>query len=392
MGKSRLTLIGDISFPEDFNEIFTSDGQFLITRILGDDCCFEMSGESMYYSLQELEKKTGDSLYDYKLKIVNAILNRISWGEGYLLHRSFTGRYDTQFRSSNSALRTLLAASDEGFIVDDAIKVIANFHFKYHFKWINGIWFCHDSSELNGNTPFSHVRSRVAGKSMRNTLTLNTHLDSLNTLLLLKKHHKEYLLDFNIDDYLYKGIISINQLLELKSGISFFAKIFQKIDNYFLNRYLDKIATINFISNTIYERIFHSVLFKFLFPTVFFNNGFIARDLSVLNRHVDYLQVNIVDFSRVLNLYKSMVTCGLIKEAILKSDLLIDKLERAIYLIENNASLKTFIFSNELQLAWYAEMYFTISNVDEKYREKAKSLYLDQIYCSNSPFYKLCFD
>lgn len=389
MKKLQLPLIGDILFPEDFDKIFTSDGKYLITKCLGDDYCFEMSGESMYYALQELEEKGAISVRDYKSKIVNAIAERISWGNGILLHKSFTGGYDIQFRSTNSALRTLLAASEDGYAVDEDIKKIANSQFKYFFYWKRGIWFCHDSSELDGKIPFSHVRTRSVGKDSRNTLTLNTHLDSINTLLLLKKYHKEYLLDFDLDDLLEKGLQSINQLCELKSSIPLVENFLQKIDAFFLDAYIKKIVKNNGFVNTLYERIIHPILFKILFPTIFFNNGFIARDLSVMNRHLDYLIVNIVDFSRVISLYKVLVEEKLLKEDLLDMDYLSDKLDRAIALVETDKSFLHFIRSTEIQSAWYAEMYFTVANLNPMYVKKAKEIYSEGIHCTKSPFYKL---
>lgn len=387
MKKFRLTIIGDLLFPEEFDKIFTVDGKYLISRNFGCDYCFEMSGESMYYALQELEDKK--SLYVYKLKIVNAIIARIAWGNGKLLHKSFTGDLDTQFRSTNSALRTLLAADEEGFAVDEEIKKIANSQFKYFFLWKKGIWFCHDSSELDGKTPLSHVRTKRVGKDSRNTLTLNTHLDSVSTLLLLKSHCKDYLLDFDLDEFLEKGLHSINQLCELKSSMPFIHSTLQKLDTYFLKKYKRRVVNNNGFVDTMYERMVHPLLFKILFPTIFFNNGFIARDLSVMNRHLDYLLVNIVDFSRVMNLYKVLVRKSLLRGGLLDMDCLSDKLDGAIALVESDKPFLDFICANELQSAWYAEMYFTISNLNSSYAEKVKQIYREGIYCVKSPFYKL---
>jgi hypothetical protein len=389
MKKMCLILIGNIRFPEDFKQIFTPDGAFLITRNLGKDCCFEMSGESMFYALCELEKANDNSLFDYKKRIIEAVDKRIIWGNGKLLHRSLTGNYDIQFRSTNSALRTLLYACNSGFKTDDNIRILANEQFKHFFHWKEGIWFCHDSSEYNGKTPISHIRSRVAGKSWRNTLTLNTHIDSLNTLLLLKQYEKEHLLDFDLEYMINKGLTSINQLLELVNEGRRLNKL-QVMDNYYLNQFLKEQHN-TFLIDCVYEKIIHPVIFKFIFPTIFFNNGFIARDLSVLNRHIDYQLVNIVDLARLLNLYKQIEETKLLPTNVLRFKDIEDKLERAIAFIENNELLLNYIKSDELQMAWYAEMYYAMSSINLKYIEKARNLYSEQLYCSESPFYKMKF-
>ena len=215
--------------------------------------------------------------------------------------------------------------------------------------------FCHDSSEYGGKTPFSHIRSKVAGKRWRNTLTLNTHIDSLNTLLLLKFYRKEHLLNFDLDYWINKGLISINQLLELTNKGKMMNKL-QAMDNYCLNLFLKEQHN-SFLIDCVYEKIVHPIIFKLVFPTVFFNNGFISRDLSVLNRHIDYQLVK----------------------------------ERAIDFVENNKSLLNYIQSSDLQRAWYAEMYYAMSNINSKYIKMAQNLYSDQLYCSESPFYKLDF-
>lgn len=383
-----LLLIGDIYFPEEFEQIFTLDGKFLITRSLGSDWCFEMSGESMFYALCEMEKFQEKCFYDYKLRIIEAIDRRIIWGDGKLLHRSFTENYDMQFRSTNSALRTLLYASENGFDTDKNIGIIANEQFKYFFEWKEGLWFCHDSSEYGGKTPFSHVRSKVAGKVWRNTLTLNTHIDSLNTLLLLKYYQKENFLNFDLDCWIKKGLISINQLLALTNEGKI-ANRLQKIDNYCLNLFLKKQHD-SFGINYIYERIVHPIVFKFVFPTIFFNTGFIARDLSVLNRHIDYQLVNITDFARLLNLCKNVEKARAITNILRYNDIM-DKLERAIAFVNNNKFLLKYIQSNDLQRAWYAEMYYAMANIDSKYVRIAKKLYSEHLYCSESPFYKMDF-
>ena len=220
MKKICLPIVGTICFPEEFDQIFTVDGRFLITRNLETDWCFEMSGESMFYALCELERLNNVSLFDYKLKIIDAIDRRI---------------------------------------------------------------------------------------------------------------------------------------------------------------------------DCVYEKIIHPLVFKFIFPTVFFNDGFIARDLSVLNRHVDYQLVNIVDFARLLNLYKKIGETRVFTTTVLSLDAIVDKLDQAISFVENNKLLLEYVISNDLQKAWYAEMYYTMSNINLKYKEKAQSLYSDQLYCSESPFYKLEF-
>ena len=52
----KLVLIGYIELLEQFESIFSKDG-YLISPTLGDNFCFEISGESIYYALCDIEKK-----------------------------------------------------------------------------------------------------------------------------------------------------------------------------------------------------------------------------------------------------------------------------------------------------------------------------------------------
>lgn len=76
---------------------------------------------------------------------------------------------------------------------------------------------------------------------------------------------------------------------------------------------------------------------------------------------------------------------------ILSFDAVIDKLDQVVSFVEYNKLLLEYVRSNDLQKAWCAEMYYTMSNINLKYQEKAQSFYSDHLYCSESPFYKLYF-
>lgn len=383
MYKYRLVLIGDITLPDNIYDTFSSDG-YLITKTGGDDCYFEMSGESLYYALKDIERKYNENMGDYKSLVINAVKKRIEYCGGLLLHNSLAGNgeSDTQLRASNSAIRTLLMAKYDGYPVDDIIKVLLDYHFKYYFIWKKGYWFCHDVSEKSGIKPRTHLKTKVLGKERRNTLTLNTHLDSLSTLLLVKKFYPNIDLSFSIDEYINKGVESLNQLLGVKP--SRFNSFFQAVDN-------SVVKKINFNDlsrkDRFWTRLIHPFLFKLCMPTIFFNNGFIARDLAVLNIHMDYHVVNVVDFARFINLYNETS----FERRIDIADLL-GKLDKAVSLIENSKNIKSYYESNEMADAWYAEMYFALANIDNKYLMKARELSAKNIYNTYSPFFKDCFN
>lgn len=384
-----LLLIGEIDLIKEFARLFSSDGKFLIAPTVKGNYYFEMAGEAAYYALQELEKNGNVSLKAEKDKIVQAVKLRLEYGNGRLLHQSLNKYgYDTQFRSTSAAIRLLIAAVHDGYTVNKEIKTIADYQFQHYFQWQNGIWFCHDSSELNGKMPWTHIKSKALGKHWRNTMTLNTHLDSLSTLMLLRLSDMQDLVDFNVDEYIQQGLIAINQLTSIRpSKLSVWL---QNWDDYFFHKHIH--CTSLGKENVIYERFIHPLCFKVFFPTIFFSDGYIGRDLAVFNRHLDYLVVNITDIARVISLYMRLQKRGIIDSDILNCKLLHEKIIKAIQLIEKDKNLQDIIMQDELQSAWLAEMYYTIAYINPMYKNKALTYNKQKKFCAVSPFFDVLYD
>ena len=93
----------------------------------------------------------------------------------------------------------------------------------------------------------------------------------------------------------------------------------------------------------------------------------------------------------MLIFYKKNRETEILTASILNYNEIEDRLERAIEFVESNKYLLNYIQSSDLQRAWYAEMYYAMSNINSKYIKIAQNLYSDQLYCSESPFYKLDF-
>src|SRR5690606_16828385 len=132
--------------------------------------------------------------------------------------------------------------------------------------------------------------------------TLNTHFDSMTTLGLVL--NANILKDNNLYIELYeKGLSAIDKILNNEKSTDLVDNFMQSIDNFFLKRAFKNSQN---VIDKFYSRIFHPVCFKIMKPTIFFRNGFIGRDLAVMNIHVDYLIVNIVDILRFLKGYYSI--------------------------------------------------------------------------------------
>lgn len=340
---------GRIVFPEDFPRIFSSDGKYLISRFYGKDYYFEMSGESMYSAVKGLEKDTGRDYSEYRDRIVKAITERMKACNGVLYHNSLIpGKHDTQLRATNSALRVLIQAKLDGYDVQNEIEQLLTYHFQFYMEWGGGIWFCHDQSEYEKEIRRCQLKTRVWGKEKYNTLTLNTHLDSLNTLLLLREHKKDLRLN-NTEAYetlLERGLYALNTLINKKTDGTF-KGLLQTIDKQFCLQNANKNPLVHFIVRA-HDRFIHPLLFKNLTPVFFFNYGYIARDIAVKSRHIDYLPANIADLLRCYSLLR--------ESSKISSDISVEKMktiiDKAITLLFKLDSL----YMGENDLAWKCEI------------------------------------
>jgi hypothetical protein len=375
----KLNNIGRLNIENEFERIFCNKKGFLMRNNLIDGHYFEMTGEFMYYALKELEEVTGISQLDRKEKIVRALQNRKREGNGVFFHKSFVGENDTQLRSTSAVIRTFLEARKDGFIVDQDILEVVNHHYSYYFEWNTGIWFCHDTSELKGKTPLFHLKTKVYNKSNKNTVTLNTHLDSLTTLLMVINSGVNCKVD--LLTLASKAINSLNNLFEFDKNKKYVNMVLQKVDNMLFNKYLISLPKKqeNLFSK-FYQKIIHPLFFKIISPTIFFNNGFIGRDLAVCNIHVDYLTVNITDFLRLLVVYDKVAQKEQSELMKLDRESVLDKISKAIDLIETNKNLKTYIMGNDLQSAWFAEMHYLFSFYSSKYKVIVNELLESNLY------------
>lgn len=302
-----LVNIGRVLFPSEFNKIFCSRNKYLVSGQVGKDFYFEMNGESMYYMLKGEELAYNYDYSEYKKKIVQAVCQRMADCNGILLHKSLiSDKLDTQFRATNSAIRILIHAVLEGDEVKSELESLVNYQYKFFMPFMNGIWFPHDLSEYNKKCRKRQLKTKAFGKERTNTVTLNTHLDSLNTLLLLhsKISNLNIRVEFDLEDLINRAIVPLKGLFYHDLNSSFPSIILQKIDFLF---YLlsNKRKKLFFPITKVYDSLLHPLLFKVLFPRLFFNYGFIARDLAIRHRHADYLLPNAVDIARFLCLYES---------------------------------------------------------------------------------------
>jgi len=360
---------GRIEFPEDFSKIFSSDGKFLISRFYGKDYYFEMSGESMYSAIKGLEKETGQDYSEYRSRIVKAITDRMAVCGGILYHISLVpGKTDTQLRATNSALRVLIQAQLDGYDVIKELKQLLPYHFQYYMEWGGGVWFCHDQSEYEKEIRKCQLQTTIWNKEKYNTLTLNTHLDSLNTLLLLLKNRDQ----IQLEDYGYyenllrKGAIALNTLINTETN-GFITDILQKIDKRFYLMHKKNDSIHHFVVRA-FDRFVHPFLFKNITPVFFFNYGYVARDMAVKSRHMDYLPANIADLLRFYSLAKNNANTVELHN-LKKLKTIIDKAVSLLFELDS-------LYLSENDMAWKCEIKYlsSLQNFDYSYPQSWNQL------------------
>lgn len=351
-----LNNIGEIDIYHNQDLIFSNDGNnYLITHWLNTNHYFELNGESAYYACYNDK----DNLVNFQDRIVDAIVRRMADGKG-LIHKGFKGKYDIQLRSMSSAIRVLLDRRSDSN-TSDCISRLANLHYKFYVETMTGFWFCHDSSEYFQDFPKSHLKiRRFCSKDKYSTFTLNTHVDSLTTLLLLEKY--KIRTDFDKKHYVQMGIKSLNFYLSLcLKKKTFVANSVEFIDSFFINKYASAKGPSNLL------RIWNTLMFKCILPTPQFKNGFMARDLSVCNSHYDYHCTNIVDLLRLSYVYDNMINqMHDLKEQLNKNQLL-QAVENGISFVESNPSMKNYVINDDLRFIWYSEMHYLYSFYSQDY-------------------------
>ncbi|MFC1783204.1 D-glucuronyl C5-epimerase family protein [Planctomycetota bacterium] len=159
------------------------------------------------------------------------------------------------------------------------------------------IWFLHDSLELNltdARWYYDPFMSQVFGKSLSNTLCLNSHILTLTVLYRLSQYDSSgrYKL------YFEKGLKPLQKVLQARPAEVLY-KVVYGINDILTrnvlrskNRWLQKIQ--NFYNQTLKNHILPHM--KQTFPRLVMPNGFIERDLthSTLSEFYHFLNIEVI--------------------------------------------------------------------------------------------------
>ena len=305
----KLTLQGNcwiVDLPTGFNEFFKNNEP--VDRRNGKPA--EMEVYYLYHSLTLLSYYDVYQYLHEKDRVISAVLKRLNATENIWYHRHFTGsKEEIHFRFTNCGIRLLIDGYLDGIqLADrDKIKLILDKHLVFcETLSQNRIWYLHDSLELKRE--YYHKKktnNNVWGSSKANMLILNTHIDTLITIgyVILKFDNA----DNDLKAKFKEGIKTLDFIInssQRKRNIIFhkFDHLLRKIGFHFYARksVASKIVQKFFIAY--YWRI--RIYLKSVFPVIFFDDGYIERDVGLLGLSFGYHVVNIWDLAKLFRIMR----------------------------------------------------------------------------------------
>ncbi|HEX5422877.1 MAG TPA: hypothetical protein VFW94_04960 [Candidatus Acidoferrales bacterium] len=293
----------------------------------------EMDAYSAYLALKAIENISGADYSRERMTLVSAVISRMQECGGFWQHGAWTGsNRESHMRFSAAALRLLCEALNDRIIVTASVVTEAlKKHLSYADKLEQGTWFLHDSLETgeSGMThPHRPLKNTALGSSTGNCLVLNTHVDTLCTLIYVLKNvamsdeNKSF-----FQSQLASGLSALKAALDVKKAIlwryfSGFDVIVRKV---LFGSYVQPQPAAHF--SVISKRFCRAAIIRLYFPIrhrirsrlygFVFPDGYIERDIALDGTGFGYHRVNIYDLSRLLiqvNEFKFEFDGNLIKQ------------------------------------------------------------------------------
>lgn len=267
----------------------------------------EMDSYSVYLALKALEARENEDFTPERALLAYGVQRRLEASDW--THGAWTGAAgEIHMRFTAAGIRLLVEAWCDGLIRDPAVIVRAiDRHLAYAEPLARGRWFLHDSFEsarAPAPHPFKRLANRAWGSSEENCLVLNTHADTLSTLMHVLRRVP---LALPVREWLIAQVLQGIEALELvlHPSASLASEVFATIDSAMRARLFASFGTTRFalkaqrkVIRDIYfpirQRI-RSHLFGFVFQ-----DGYLERDISLRGTGFEYHVVNAYDLIRVV--------------------------------------------------------------------------------------------
>jgi len=234
-------------------------------------------------------------------KFITPLFTRIKQVNGFNNHNSW-GLNETHSRFSSAGLKLLQAIinpSDKEHI--NLFNTALSSHLKYIDKLDKGIWFLHDSQEIGDSYHDYYLENKLWGSKQNNILILNTHIDTINLLLLILSNQSlcnafssQTLTQIN--SYTQEGLQGLNYVVDNQK------KQFLRIDKLIRNTALFAETKSNKLLQRLVKVFFYKyrIKLKKKFPTFFHHDGYTEREIGLAGVGFYYHIINISDLAKLL--------------------------------------------------------------------------------------------
>lgn len=293
--------------PEDF-PCFFADG-IPVHRRHGTP--HELDIYALYLGLRALECREDCDYSDLRAQIVKGVLARREICDGFWYHSHWPGSHvGSGLRSTSAAIRLLVEAHFDG-LIDDEDQIVSSLHKHLSFgeRLDDGsLWFYHDSFESSVRSsvsPFKSFKNRVWGSSEGNTLILNSHIDTLRTILHVLTW-VDALRDADRRSFtakLYSGLAALQHVLVPRNGPA--CSLFQCTDSFvrrqIFNSYDQASSAVGKVWVKLWRQYYSRLRphLKARFPSFQFKDGYLERDISLSGMAFRYHVVNTWDLARL---------------------------------------------------------------------------------------------
>lgn len=307
----RVAVMGsdlEANLPSDLTLYFRGD--ILVDRCYGAPS--EMDAYYLYLALKSLEKPCGANYLTERRMLVDAVTKRMQQCGGFWSHGVWTGSdNEIHMRYTSAAIRLWVEALSDGLFINSSTIVDAlRTHLSYSEPLSVGIWFLHDSFEKYGTQLAGWeqpMRNGAWGSSPTNGLVLNTHIDTLVTVMQVLRR-----VEINEVERLFllakfeSGVSALKTVLSAKQrrlwryfadfdsamrAVLFAAYSFQSITGRLVAAIIKGTVILGYCRVRQWFR--SSFLFGYVFP-----DGYLERDISLSGRGFNYHIINLWDLAK----------------------------------------------------------------------------------------------
>ena len=288
----EVTVLGSctvVEFPEQIDAFF--DGDLLVD--IRNGCRMEMDVLPLFF----FADFTGDDALKARLK--RGVLANLQASGGELWQCGVWGHNEVHLRFTSVALRYMLLTRET--FEPELLSSLLTRHFAHGERAFGGYWFYHDSIETHKQAYYKPWDGKEVGEaSDNNMLIINTHLDSLITLLMAKKCEVVFP---ERDNLISDALKAIEQYFSQTRTVGGALSLIDSLCRSGMLWNLGKRNLISRITVQVVERLYYRRIrywFKHKVPIRRFSSGFLERDIRLTGPSLEYHVVNLWDMARLL--------------------------------------------------------------------------------------------